>query len=69
MISLTPASALLRSQQFVSEEWSTYFANRAVDPAAIVVGGWKGILYANLALIDPRSSYSFFSQSNFDPSW
>lgn len=69
MIPLIPASALTRTRQFVSEEWSTYFANGAVDPAANVVGGWKGVLYANLAMIDPRTSYSFFSQSNFDASW
>jgi endoglucanase Acf2 len=23
-------------------------------------GGWRGILYANLALIDPKASYGFF---------
>lgn len=30
------------------------------DLTDISVGGWRGILYANLALIDPRASYAFF---------
>ena len=69
MIPLNPSSALTRTEQFVKEEWNTYFADNAVDPANKVVGGWKGILYANLAIIDPVTSFKFFSQSGFDPSW
>ena len=69
MIPLNPSSALTRTTQFVSEEWATYFADGAVDPASSVVGGWKGILYANLAIIDPKASFDFFSQSGFDPTW
>jgi endo-1,3(4)-beta-glucanase len=34
-----------------------------------VTEGWKGILYANLAIIDPTTSWNFFAQSGFDPSW
>ncbi|MCJ1312198.1 hypothetical protein MMC25_005872 [Agyrium rufum] len=69
MIPLNPASTLTRTQQFVMEEWNTYFADGAVDPASNVTGGWKGILYANLAIIDAKTSFQFFSQENFDPSW
>ena len=69
MIPINPFSALTRTAQFVTEEWNAYFANNATDPASGVVGGWKGILYANLAIIDPVSSWNFFSQENFDPSW
>jgi len=29
-----------------------------------VQGGWKGILYANLAIIDPVTSYNFFVNEN-----
>ncbi|KZF24885.1 glycoside hydrolase family 81 protein [Xylona heveae TC161] len=66
MIPLNPSSALTRTQNFVSEEWATYFNNGRVDQVA---GGWRGILYANLAIIDPVTSYNFFAQSNFDASW
>ncbi|KAL9121523.1 MAG: hypothetical protein Q9187_001919 [Circinaria calcarea] len=55
--------------QFVTEEWNTYFADNAVAAARNVAGGWKGILYANLAIIDPRASFNFFNQANFDSSW
>ena len=63
MIPLNPSSAYTRSQQFVKEEWDTYFSNGRVDQ---VQGGWKGILYANLALIDAQKSYDFFADPNFN---
>ncbi|KAL1970652.1 hypothetical protein VTN77DRAFT_4296 [Rasamsonia byssochlamydoides] len=69
MLPLLPCSAYTRSQTFVTEEWNAMFAPNASDPASNVTGGWKGILYANLAIIDPVASYKFFSQPNFDYSW
>ena len=69
MLPLAPCSVLTRSVQFVTEEWNTYFAEGAVAAASNVRGGWKGILYANLALIDPQASFNFFSAKDFDPSW
>ena len=69
MIPLTPASALTRTKQFVQEEWNTYFTDSATDPASKVTGGWKGILYANLALVDPVASFNFFNDEGFDASW
>lgn len=66
MIPLLPSSALTRPKQFVSEEWDTYFSN---DRAKGVAGGWRGILFANLALIDPKQSWSFFAQDSFDNAW
>lgn len=69
MIPINPFSALTRTKNFVTEEWNTYFADGAADPASQVVGGWKGILYANLAITNPVASWKFFSQTNFDPSW
>jgi endo-1,3(4)-beta-glucanase len=62
MIPISPASALTRTKTFVQEEWSTYFDNGRVDQTAT---GWNSILYANLALIDPASSYNYFSQPGF----
>jgi endo-1,3(4)-beta-glucanase len=69
MVPLMPFSPLTRSQNFVTEEWNTYFSDGKVAQAAEVQGGWKGILYANLAIINPRAAFNFFNQQDFDPSW
>jgi endo-1,3(4)-beta-glucanase len=66
MIPIAAHSALVRRKKFVQEEWDTYFSNGRVDK---VGGGWRGILYSNLALIDPKAAYKFFSAKIFDPSW
>jgi len=66
MIPLMPSSTLTRTKEFVLEEWETVFSNGRVDSVA---GGWRGILYANLAIIDPTAAWNFFSQSNFDVGW
>lgn len=65
MLPLLPSSSLTRTKTFVQEEWDNYFSNGRVDA---VQGGWRGILYANLALINPASSWAYFSSSTFDPS-
>jgi endo-1,3(4)-beta-glucanase len=62
MIPLNPSSAYTRPKQFVQEEWDTYFSNGRVDQ---VQGGWKAILYANYALINPQRAYEFFADPNF----
>jgi len=69
MIPLLPFSALVRTEKFVAEEWCAMFTENATVPASNVTGGWKGILYANLALIDPQASFDFFSAEDFDGSW
>ena len=66
MLPLLPSSTLTRTTRFVQEEWDTYFSNGRADA---VQGGWKGILYANLAIVDAKTSWSFFSQAGFDASW
>ena len=63
MIPINPASAYTRTRKFVREEWDAYFSNGRAEQ---VQGGWKSILYANLALIDPTTSYNFFADPNFD---
>jgi endo-1,3(4)-beta-glucanase len=63
MIPTLPFAAYTRNSTFVKEEWEAYFSNGRVDN---VGGGWRGILYANLALIDPRASWSFFAREPFD---
>ncbi|KAK3059671.1 hypothetical protein LTS18_010303 [Coniosporium uncinatum] len=65
MIPLAPPSALVRSRNFVSEEWSTYCSNGRVDS---VGGGWRGILYCNLAITDTKPAFAFFSRRDFDQS-
>jgi endo-1,3(4)-beta-glucanase len=57
MLPISPATAYLRPRAFVKEEWEKFFDN---GRAVAVEGGWRGILHANLALIDPRASYMFF---------
>ncbi|KAF2003700.1 glycoside hydrolase family 81 protein [Amniculicola lignicola CBS 123094] len=68
MLPLSPASVYLRSRTFVQQEWDKHFSNGR----AMVEGGWRGILYANLALIDPKTSYAFFRdgiQGMWDDAW
>ncbi|KAK1149325.1 endo-1,3-beta glucanase [Aspergillus melleus] len=69
MLPLLPSSAFVRRQKFVQEEWNAMFASNASTPAEKVQAGWKGVLYANLAIIDPVASWKFFADSNFDYSW
>ncbi|KAL5118485.1 endo-1,3-beta glucanase [Pleosporales sp. CAS-2024a] len=63
MIPLNPSSAYTRDAQFVREEWDRYFSRGRVDQ---VEGGWKAILYANYALINPQGAFDFFADPNFD---
>jgi len=65
MIPLLPHSRLTRSQQFVQEEWDTYFSDLPTNQS-VAIGGWRGIIYANLALIDPKSSYMYFANMTND---
>lgn len=69
MIPLLPFSTYTRQTKFVREEWDAYFSDNAFNPAKNVQGGWKGLLFANLAIINPVDSYKFFSQPSFDNSW
>lgn len=58
MLPLLPFSTYTRSEQFVQQEWNTWFSDGRVDE---VDSGWRGILMANLAIINPVASYRFFS--------
>ena len=69
MLPLMPFSTLTRSENFVTEEWDTYFKDGAVAQASQVRGGWRGILYGNLAIINPTAAFNFFNQQDFDPGW
>lgn len=58
MLPLNPSSSITRTFNFVQQEWNLYFSQGRADA---IQGGWKGIVYANLALIDPKASYRFFA--------
>ncbi|KAL2260499.1 hypothetical protein VTK26DRAFT_5461 [Humicola hyalothermophila] len=66
MLPLLPHTPFVRTPQFVTEEWETYFSGGRVDA---VQGGWKGILWANYATVDPRGAYQVFSDGNWDMGW
>ncbi|EMR09465.1 hypothetical protein PNEG_02407 [Pneumocystis murina B123] len=61
MLPLTPISPYIRIPSFVRSEWD----NKLASIVDTIEDGWKSILYANLAIIDPKKSYEFFSM-NFD---
>ncbi|KAJ6044971.1 uncharacterized protein N7446_003169 [Penicillium canescens] len=69
MLPLMPHTPFTRRKEFVRQEWNAMFSANASTPADKVEGGWKGVLYANLALIDPKAAWEFFTQPNFDYSW
>ena len=66
MIPLNPSTTLTRTRPFVQEEWQQYFSNGRADQ---VQGGWRGILYANLATVDPKTAWNFFAQDDFKQEW
>ena len=66
MLPIIPATGLIRTPEFVRQEWNQYFSGGRADKAE---GGWRGILYANLALIDPKASWNFFARMDFKNEW
>ncbi|SMR50158.1 unnamed protein product [Zymoseptoria tritici ST99CH_3D1] len=63
MIPLMPFSAYIRSAKFVQEEWDAYFANTINT----IQSGWRGLLMANFAIVNPSASFNFFSDPNLNP--
>lgn len=66
MLPLLPFSTYTRSKIFVQEEWNTFFSNGRVDQTE---GGWRGILYANFAILDSKISYNWFKNPNLNPNF
>jgi endo-1,3(4)-beta-glucanase len=64
MIPLTPISSYIRSKSFVAAEWAAKLKNMVGS----VNSGWRGILMANLAISDPTSAWSFFT-NGFQSRW
>ena len=69
MLPLLPSSAYTRSQAFIGEEWSQFFSPTSFSPASNIAGGWRGVLYGNLACIDPKTAWEFFSREDFKAEW
>lgn len=65
MIPITSVSSYMRGPKYVKEEWDCKLGCIIND----IDDGWKGILYQNLALYDPSTSYEFFAQPNFETKW
>src|ERR1700761_8099598 len=63
MLPLMPMSSLIRTTDFVQQEWDAYNFGTYVET---LDSGWRGILMANLAIIDPVTSYNFFSNVSGD---
>ncbi|ORY62572.1 family 81 glycosyl hydrolase [Pseudomassariella vexata] len=66
MLPLLPSTKLTRPNRFVQQEWATYFDKGRADK---IDGGWKGILFGNLATVDPKTAWAFFTAKDFNPSW
>ncbi|GAP87116.1 putative glycoside hydrolase family 81 protein [Rosellinia necatrix] len=66
MLPLLPSTKLTRGAEFVRQEWETYFDKGRADK---VDGGWRGVLYGNLATVDPAAAWEFFTSKDFHPSW
>ncbi|GME73170.1 unnamed protein product [Ambrosiozyma monospora] len=62
MLPITAASGIIREHEFVQQEWDKIIS-KVVDS---VDSGWLSILRINQALIDPSSSYAFYSDPNWD---
>lgn len=65
MIPLTPVSPIMRSSEFVQQEWTDMLAP-IVDTLDT---GWRGILHANQAIFDAPAAYNFFSRDDFQTEW
>lgn len=66
MIPLLPCTPFVRREDFVKEEWDTYFSHGRANE---VQGGWKGLIMGNYATVDPRAAWEFFSAPGFEPDW
>ena len=66
MIPVAAHTGFIRPAAFITQEWSTYFDNGRVDS---IDSGWKGVIYADYAFVNPKTAWNFFSQANFPNDW
>lgn len=69
MLPLIPASSLIRTKKFVREEWEAFFRPGGAEPVDKVPNFWRGVIMANLALIEPRKSWDFFVRKDWRDEW
>ncbi|CAK7201452.1 endo-1,3-beta glucanase [Sporothrix eucalyptigena] len=62
MLPLLPCSPLCRPPAYIMQEWHDTFADGRADKAQ---GGWRGVLYGNLATASPNTAFEWFSQPDF----
>lgn len=62
MLPLLPCSPLCRPSKYVMQEWNDTFSQKRADKAQ---GGWRGVLYGNLATASPHAALDWFSQPGF----
>ncbi|KAF8416323.1 endo-1,3-beta-glucanase Engl1 [Terfezia claveryi] len=65
MLPITPVSPYIRQSAFCRQEWMSTFDKKTGS----IDSGWKGVLYANVALFEPKESWKFFAQSGFQDKW
>lgn len=65
MLPLTPISKYMRDPKFVTEEWQAFFRDNLEE----IENGWRGILIANWALVDPTGAWKTFTSDDWDPKY
>lgn len=66
MIPVHGPTGLTRSKNFIQEEWDAFFGDGKIDS---IDNPWKGIAYAQYALVDPAVAWEFFASDSFQDTW
>lgn len=66
MIPVHAPTGFTRSREFIKEEWETFFGEGRIDQ---MDNAWKGIAYAQYALVDPKAAWDFFAALGFKDRW
>lgn len=66
MIPVHGPTGLTRNKNFIQEEWDAFFGGGKIDS---IDNPWKGIAYAQYALVDPVGSWNFFASPSFQDNW
>lgn len=66
MIPVHAPTGLTRNKNYISEEWDAFFSDGRIDA---IDNPWKGIAYAQYALVDPQAAWNFFASGSFQDKW
>jgi endo-1,3(4)-beta-glucanase len=66
MIPVHGPTGLTRSKTFIQEEWDAFYGGGKIDA---MDNPWKGIAYAQYALVDAVGAYNFFASPSFQDNW